>query len=199
MVATPRHRPAAPRANVILCNIKSLSSCKSNTPKSPRWAIADNQDRAAVVVADDAAMMLVFDGMGGHSDGARAAETGLKVVQDMFMDEAADLRSAGLSLHGAVAAHDEVVGLGKDRRRRFPPARDLRDLSRAGRRCVLGAHRRQPHLSCSRWSAADALARSQSRRSADPGRRDHRGRGCSIIRCATSSNAASAATRRCPT
>ena len=44
----------------------------------------DNQDRAAVVVADNAVLMLVFDGMGGHSDGARAAETGLKVVQDMF-------------------------------------------------------------------------------------------------------------------
>ncbi len=27
---------------------------------------SDNQDRAAVVVADDAALMLVFDGMGGQ-------------------------------------------------------------------------------------------------------------------------------------
>ena len=34
----------------------------------------DNQDRAAVVVAEEAAIILVFDGMGGHSDGARAAE-----------------------------------------------------------------------------------------------------------------------------
>ena len=46
---------------------------------------SDNQDRAAVIVAEDAALMLVFDGMGGHSDGARAAETGLQVVQDRFM------------------------------------------------------------------------------------------------------------------
>ncbi|MDX1482175.1 MAG: hypothetical protein R3315_10885, partial [Woeseiaceae bacterium] len=45
----------------------------------------DNQDRAAVVVADNAALMLVFDGMGGHSDGARAAEVGLKTVQDLFV------------------------------------------------------------------------------------------------------------------
>ena len=44
----------------------------------------DNQDRAAIVVAGDAAIMLVFDGMGGHSDGAQAAEVGMKVVQDMF-------------------------------------------------------------------------------------------------------------------
>ena len=46
----------------------------------------DNQDRAAVVVSDEAALMLVFDGMGGHSDGAKAAETGLKVVQELFME-----------------------------------------------------------------------------------------------------------------
>jgi serine/threonine protein phosphatase PrpC len=46
----------------------------------------DNQDRAAIVVAEDAALMLVFDGMGGHSDGAKAAETGLKIVQDTFME-----------------------------------------------------------------------------------------------------------------
>jgi len=39
----------------------------------------DNQDRAAVVVSDESALMLVFDGMGGHSDGAKAAETGIKV------------------------------------------------------------------------------------------------------------------------
>jgi serine/threonine protein phosphatase PrpC len=45
----------------------------------------DNQDRAAVVASDNSALMLVFDGMGGHSDGALAAETGMKVVMDMFL------------------------------------------------------------------------------------------------------------------
>jgi serine/threonine protein phosphatase PrpC len=44
----------------------------------------DNQGRAAVMVGKDAGIMLVFDGMGGHSDGARAAEVGMKVVQDLF-------------------------------------------------------------------------------------------------------------------
>jgi serine/threonine protein phosphatase PrpC len=44
----------------------------------------ENQDRAAVVVSEETALLLVFDGMGGHSDGAKAAETGIKVVQDMF-------------------------------------------------------------------------------------------------------------------
>ncbi len=75
----------------------------------------DNQDRAAVVVAEDAAMLLVFDGMGGHSDGARAAETGLKVVQDLFMAEKLPILDPQGFLYMVLArAHDEVVELGTD-------------------------------------------------------------------------------------
>jgi len=73
----------------------------------------DNQDRAAVVVSDEAAMMLVFDGMGGHSDGAIAAETGLKVVQDLFMSSTLPVFDPQGFLYMALArAHDEVVSLG---------------------------------------------------------------------------------------
>ena len=63
---------------------------------------SDNQDRAAVVVAEEAALMLVFDGMGGHSDGARAAETGLKIIEIAviygadFPRKCAGIRFAGL-------------------------------------------------------------------------------------------------------
>lgn len=75
----------------------------------------DNQDRAAVVVSEDAAMMLVFDGMGGHSDGAIAAETGLKVVQDTFMASTLPIFDPQGFLYMALArAHDEVVGLGSE-------------------------------------------------------------------------------------
>jgi serine/threonine protein phosphatase PrpC len=75
----------------------------------------DNQDRAAVVVAEDAALMMVFDGMGGHSDGARAAETGMQVVQDMFMDSTLPVFDPQGFLYTALArAHDDVVSLGKN-------------------------------------------------------------------------------------
>ncbi len=75
----------------------------------------DNQDRAAVVVSDEAALMLVFDGMGGHSDGALAAETGLKVVQDLFMAARQPIFDPQGFLYMALAAaHDEVVRIGSD-------------------------------------------------------------------------------------
>ena len=75
----------------------------------------DNQDRAAIVVAEDAALMLVFDGMGGHSDGAKAAETGLRIVQDAFMESSLPGFDPLGFLYGALAhAHDEVVKLGMD-------------------------------------------------------------------------------------
>ncbi|MDZ7645326.1 MAG: protein phosphatase 2C domain-containing protein [Woeseiaceae bacterium] len=75
----------------------------------------DNQDRAAVVVADEAALLLVFDGMGGHSDGARAAETALKTVQDRFTRTTLPLLDPQGFLYSALAeAHDAVVALGRE-------------------------------------------------------------------------------------
>jgi len=75
----------------------------------------DNQDRAAVVVAEDAAIMLVFDGMGGHANGAQAAEVGMQVVQDHFTGAALPIFDPQGFLYTALSrAHDEVVKLGAD-------------------------------------------------------------------------------------
>jgi serine/threonine protein phosphatase PrpC len=59
--------------------------------------------------------MLVFDGMGGHSDGAKAAETGLRVVQEAFMAAVQPIFDPQGFLYMSLSkAHDEVVRLGAD-------------------------------------------------------------------------------------
>lgn len=73
----------------------------------------DNQDRAAVAVAPNAALMLVFDGMGGHADGAVAAEVGLKTVQDLFTSAKLPIFDPQGFLYKSLShAHDQVVKLG---------------------------------------------------------------------------------------
>ena len=44
----------------------------------------ENQDRVTAAVAEHAALLLVVDGMGGHADGARAAEVAQRVLVESF-------------------------------------------------------------------------------------------------------------------
>jgi serine/threonine protein phosphatase PrpC len=75
----------------------------------------DNQDRAAVIVSKEAALMMVFDGMGGHSDGALAAETCLQVLQDRFTSASLPLLDPqGFLYMSLAAAHDTIVNLARD-------------------------------------------------------------------------------------
>ena len=44
----------------------------------------DNQDRCAIAASDDAVLLVVIDGMGGHADGALAAATAQKLLVEAF-------------------------------------------------------------------------------------------------------------------
>ncbi len=73
----------------------------------------ENQDRVAVAAAEEAVLLVVIDGMGGHAEGARAAETALASLLEAFWQTAHPIFDPLGFLHLAVGrAHDEVVKLG---------------------------------------------------------------------------------------
>jgi serine/threonine protein phosphatase PrpC len=73
----------------------------------------ENQDRVAVAVAEHAAMLLVVDGMGGHAEGARAAEVTLKTLLEAFWHTPQPLFDPLGFLHLTLGrAHEEVVRIG---------------------------------------------------------------------------------------
>ena len=73
----------------------------------------ENQDRVAVAIDDDAAFLAVVDGMGGHADGARAAEVAIRTMVAEFWEASRPLFDPDGFLHLTIGrAHDEVVALG---------------------------------------------------------------------------------------
>jgi serine/threonine protein phosphatase PrpC len=75
----------------------------------------DNQDRVAIIKSDQAALLVVLDGMGGHSDGSRAAETALKSLSEAFSKQTHPIFDPLGFVHMSLSrAHDEVVRLGNE-------------------------------------------------------------------------------------
>jgi PPM family protein phosphatase len=78
----------------------------------------ENQDRAAVRVADRGILLIVADGMGGHAGGALAAATAVDSLVASFLaaepkaDSRVTLRNALEAAHDAVVAAGEHTGLG---------------------------------------------------------------------------------------
>src|SRR5260370_6425468 len=73
----------------------------------------ENQDRVAVAAADHAVLLVVIDGMGGHAEGARAAETALATLLEAFWQTPHPIFDLlGFLQLSLDAAHEEVVKLG---------------------------------------------------------------------------------------
>ena len=74
----------------------------------------DNQDRVGVAAGEHAAFVVAVDGMGGHSNGAKAAETALVSLTASFWQHMHPLFDPLGFLHLALGkAHEDVVALGK--------------------------------------------------------------------------------------
>ena len=73
----------------------------------------DNQDRVTIAATDKAALLVVIDGMGGHSDGSRAADTALKSLLESFHQTPLPMFDPIGFLHMSLSrAHDDVARLG---------------------------------------------------------------------------------------
>lgn len=74
----------------------------------------ENQDRAAIAVDANAALLVAVDGMGGHYDGALAAEVGRATLLDAFGAEPHPLFDPLGFLHLSLGrAHEAVVAAGR--------------------------------------------------------------------------------------
>jgi len=76
----------------------------------------ENQDRVAVVEGNESFLLIVVDGMGGHADGARAAEVATRTIIEAFQQAPQPVFDPQGFLHLATGrAHERVVDLGNDR------------------------------------------------------------------------------------
>lgn len=73
----------------------------------------ENQDKVTTAASEHAALLLVADGMGGHAEGARAAQITQKVLLEAFWHTPHPLFDPLGFLHLTLGrAHDEIVRIG---------------------------------------------------------------------------------------
>jgi len=73
----------------------------------------DNQDRVDVLTREKSALLIVVDGMGGHAEGAKAAEVTVATLKRCFADEGeAVFDPQGFLTVSLALAHANVVVLG---------------------------------------------------------------------------------------
>jgi len=101
-----------------------MAGSLSETPRGPvlQFELAEisligareeNQDRIATAVDGGTALVAVFDGMGGHADGARAAELARQTVLSRFNATPHPVLDPLAFMHMALgAAHADMVALG---------------------------------------------------------------------------------------
>ena len=74
----------------------------------------ENQDRVAIAIGDGSALLVVVDGMGGHAEGARAAEAAVRTMVGEFWEARRPLFDPDGFLHLTLGrAHEAVVALGQ--------------------------------------------------------------------------------------
>ena len=73
----------------------------------------ENQDRVQVIVGEHATLLIALDGMGGHADGAKAAQLAIETVRDAFKRVTHPVFDPIGFLHLAIGrAHVNLVTLG---------------------------------------------------------------------------------------
>ncbi|HET7369566.1 MAG TPA: protein phosphatase 2C domain-containing protein [Gammaproteobacteria bacterium] len=74
----------------------------------------ENQDRAAILIGDTRILLIVADGMGGHSDGAAAAQAAVDSLSVSFKNLRGRKTGKGFLREALAAAHEAVFKLGAE-------------------------------------------------------------------------------------
>jgi serine/threonine protein phosphatase PrpC len=119
----------------------------------------ENQDRVAIAIGDGAAFLAVVDGMGGHADGARAAEVAMRAMVSEFWEASRPLFDPEGFLHLTIGrAHEAVVDLGRG----LPP--EIRPRATCAACVIQGSNAYWAHVGDSRiyqLRAGHVLARTR--------------------------------------